>query len=176
MATRDSRWWMSNSFLYTLLFVGLVTGLAAAVVDGLAQPSFLWFVEGDLIVCRTWGPFEEPLRETYKFERIEAFEVAADVYDPAKRVVRIRFDQLNLNIPVQNEMVIDDLPGYVDKLNKWLTRVKTGESNARCLQIQPVLILVLVSMVVAVAAWVILFLLIWARGRKPKDTGKPVGG
>ena len=157
---------MSNTFLYMLLAVGLVTGLAATVVEGLAEPSFLWFVEGELIVCRTWGPFEEPLRDTYKYERIEAFEVAADIYDPAKRVVRIRFDRLNLNIPVQNETVIDDLPGYVEKLNQWLTRVKTGESRPRCWHIQPLLILDLLLMVIAVAAWVILFSLIFVRARK----------
>lgn len=172
MATRDSRWWMSNSFLYPLLAIGLVTGLASVVVDGLAEPSFLWFVEGELIVCRTWGPFEEPLRDTYKYHRIEAFEVAADIYDPATRVVRIRFDRLNLNIPVQNETVVKDLPGYVDKLNRWLTRVKAGESSARCRQIQPLLVLDLVSMVVAVAAWVVLFSLIWARGRKHPAKGE----
>lgn len=167
VATRDSRWWTSNSFLYTLLAVGLVTGLSATMIEGLAKPSFLWFVEGELIVCRTWGPFEEPLRDTYKYERIEVFEVAADIYDPDKRVVRIRFDRLNLNIPVQNETVVDDLPGYVAKLNRWLTRVKDGESSARCWQIQPMLTFNLVLAVIAVAAWVILFSLIFVRTRKP---------
>lgn len=166
MATRDSRWWLSNPFLNTLLAVGLVTGLSAIMIEGLAKPSFLWFVEGELIVCRTWGPFEEPLRDTYKYERIEAFEMAADIYDPAERVVRIRFDRLNLNIPVQNETAVDGLSGYVEELNQWLAKVKAGESSARCWRIQPVLIFDLVLMVTSVAAWVILFSLIFIRTRK----------
>ena len=166
VAVRDSRWWTSNVFLYALLAVGLVAGLATAVVDGSARPSFLWVVDGELIVCRTWGPFDEPLRETYRYERIESFEVASDVDDPEKAVVRIRFDQLDFNIPLQSDLVLGDLPAYVEKLNRWLAKVKAGDSTARCWQIQPALVIDLLSLVVAVPAWILLFVLIAVRLRR----------
>jgi hypothetical protein len=166
VAVRDSRWWTSNVFLYALLAVGLGAGLAAAVVDGSARPSFLWFVDGELIVCRTWGPFGEPLRETYRYARIESFEVASDIHVPDRSVVRIRFDQLDFNIPLQSDLVISDLPAYVEKLNRWLSQVKAGDSTARCWQIRPALVLDLLSLVVALPAWVLLFVLIALRSRR----------
>jgi hypothetical protein len=166
VAVRDSNWWTSTVFLYTLLAVGLVAGLVTAVVDGSTRPSFLWFVDGDLIVCRTWGPFDDPLRETYRYSRIESFEVASDVNDPGKAVVRIRFDQLDFNIPLQSDQVVGDLPAYVEKLNRWLAKVKAGDATARCWQIQPALVLDLVSSVVAVSVWILLFVLIAVRSRR----------
>ena len=166
MAAPDSRWWLSNGFLYALLVVGLAGGLAATVTDGRAEPSFLWFVDGELVVCRTWGPFDEPLRETYKFARIEAFEVASDAYDPTRRVVRIRFDQLNLNIPLQSDLLIDDLGAYVDDLNRWLERVKGGDAAARCWYVQTALLIDLLSWAVALPAWITLFALIGIRMRR----------
>ncbi|MEE4270695.1 MAG: hypothetical protein V2I67_03410 [Thermoanaerobaculales bacterium] len=169
MAAPDSRWWLSNGILYALLVLGLVAGLVATFTDGRAEPSFLWFVDDELIVCRTWGPFDEPPRETYRFTRIEAFEVASDAFEPTKRVVRIRFDQLNLNIPLQSDLVVDDLGAYVDDLNRWLMRVKAGDVSARCWYVQPALLIDSLSWAVAVPAWLILFALIGMRMRRRQE-------
>lgn len=164
-STPDSKAVQTRGQLYALLGVAMLCSATVLVAERVQAPSFSWVVENGMVCCTVARPPFEASERTYDPARIQKVVAAEHDSIPGGMVVRFEMSGLNYHLPAQNSRSISSFDRYVEELDAFMARARSGDADARLRWPSRGLRVMVVSAAIAVVSWVWLFAVL--RRRRP---------
>jgi hypothetical protein len=162
----------SKVFQLVLILVAAALSLVPLAAEKRQGNSIRWSVEGDRLQCEYYQlPSFSHIR-SYDIAKIDGVTKAADSADSSVEVVRLQLSGLNLNIPSQSSALIWNFDSYLSGLQRFYDRAQAGESTATYSWRHPWLIVGIVSIVLAVGCWVLVFVVLLAGPRSETESNE----
>jgi hypothetical protein len=157
-----------------LILVAAAFSLLPLAAERRQGNSIKWTVEGDRIQCEYYQVPSFSHIRTYEIAKVDGVTKAADSTDASLDVVRLQLNGLNLNIPSQSSALIWNFDSYLEGLQRFHQRVRSGDTGATYSWYHPWLMIGVASIAMAVASWVLVFVVLLSRPRR--DLAPPAAG
>lgn len=113
--------------------------------------------------CTVARPPFEASERTYDPARIQRVVAAEHDSIPGGKVVRFEMSGLNYHLPAQSSRSIPSFDHYVEELDAFMARARSGDAGARLRWPSCGLRVMVVSAALAVVSWVWLFAMVGRR-------------
>lgn len=151
-----------------LIALAAVVSFVPLVAEQRQGNSIRWSVDGDRLDCEYFQLPSFSHVRSYDWTKIDAITSAPDSTDPDVSVVRLELSGLNLNIPSQSDEQIWNFDRYLAGLQRFMARVKDGESGITYSWYHPWLVAGFVATVAAVILWIVVFVVLLRAPRRPQ--------
>lgn len=143
-----------------LIILAALVSLLPLTAKSRQGNSIRWSVDGELVSCEYFQAPSFSHVRTYQIEKINGVTRAPDSKNPSIDVVRMELNGLNLNIPSQSSKLIWRFDDYLSRLETFIERVGSGNTETSLTWYDPWLVVGCVSLVFALMLWIGVFWLI----------------
>ena len=165
--TTKARFGSSRRTQLLLIALAAVVSFVPLVAEQRQGNSIRWSVDGDRLNCEYFQVPSFSHVRSYDWTKIDTITKAPDSKHPEATVVRLELTGLNLNIPSQSDQQIWNFDRYLAGLQRFVARVKDGESNVTYSWYHPWLIAGFVATIAAVVLWIVVFVVLLRAPRRP---------
>jgi hypothetical protein len=143
-----------------LIILAALVSLLPLTAKSRQGNSIRWSADEEFVSCEYFQAPSFSHVRTYQIDKITGVTRAPDSKNPSIEVVRMKLDGLNLNIPSQSSKLIWNFDLYLGRLETFIDRVGSGDTEASLTWYDPWLVVGFFSAVFAVVLWIFVFWLI----------------